>query len=154
MVLNWVQSPGATAAAVTPVRANRVGFATARDMQRHRTYDQHLRPSVQQGVTSAKKAFGATFDEYCSTTKVNGPYYWQKGATKGAARVIWVIIPIVLLAMGLVLVFSLWQRYLASPTRMTIGRPLSVVEVPFPAITICHPRTVVEFKANDFVERM
>lgn len=140
---------------MTPGRANRGGdVRLVGKNRRNRISDLHLQSSVQQGVSSVKKAVGETFYEYCGTTKVNGPYYWQKGVTRGYARVIWVIVPAGLLSMGLLLVFSLWQRYLAAPTRMTIGKPLSVTEVPFPAISICHPRTTVEYKINDFIERM
>lgn len=111
-------------------------------------------PNVYQRLSYVRIALGKTFEEYCRTTKVNGPHYWQKGVTRGRGRLIWTIIPIALMATGLLLVFSLWQRYLSSPTRMTIGSPLSVVDVPFPAVTICHPRTVVHYKAEDFVERV
>lgn len=116
---------------------------------------QHLRPSLRLRVSYLKRALGQTFEEYCSRTKVNGPYYWQKGVTRGRrGRIMWTIIPLGLMVTGLILVFSLWQRYLASPTRMTIGRPLFVTQVPFPAVSICHPRFVVEYKAAEFVERM
>lgn len=114
----------------------------------------HQPASLGERVSLVRKALRKTFTEYCSTTKVNGPFYWQRGVTRGKERVLWVLIPGALLVMASVLVYSLWTRYLQSPTRMTIGRPLSVVQVPFPAVSICHPRTVVEYKALDFVERM
>lgn len=107
-----------------------------------------------QNISGVKRALYKSFAEYCDETRVNGPHYWQIGVTKGIGRLVWTIIPIVLLLTGLILILALWERYLSSPTRMTIGRPLSVAEVPFPAISICHPRTVVEYKAAEFVDRM
>lgn len=112
------------------------------------------RPRVRQRMDYARRAVGEAFQEYCRTTKVNGLYYLRRGATEGSGRRIWIALPAVLLVLAVLLVFSLWQRYLGSPTRMTIGSPLSVAEVPFPAVTICHPQSVIEYKAKDFVERM
>lgn len=146
MTLNWGQrgaarDEGAAGTFDGTKRTNRIA-----DLRRSKA-----RP----WVSYVSTAFGKSFDEYCSSTKVNGPYYWQKGVTTGRrGRIIWIIIPAALMIMGLFLVFSLWQRYLASPTRMTIGQPLMVVEVPFPAVSICHPRTVVEYKARDFADRV
>ena len=101
-----------------------------------------------------RQACGDTFQEYCRNTRVNGPRYWLRGVTSGWPRVFWTLIPIGLLATGLLLVWSLWQRYLSSPTRMTIGQPLSVAQVPFPAVSICHPQSVIDYKAEEFVQRM
>lgn len=136
MTINWGQ-PSEAAPTKTSLRVNR--------NQHNRT--KKTRPDLQ-------GALGQTFQEYCRTTKVNGPYYLQKEVTTGWARVIWTVIPIVLFATGLVLVLSLWSRYMSSPTRMTIGKPLSITDVPFPAVSICHTQSVISYKAQEFVERM
>lgn len=150
MTLNWAHQP------VAEVSSDRGGggFIGQERRTKRVAVDLQHHPSVRQRVTLLWHALGETFEEYCETTKVNGPYYWQAGVSKGRAKIFWIIVPIGLLATGLLLVTSLWQRYLASPTRMTIGTPVSVTQVPFPAISLCHPRAVVEYKALEFIDRM
>lgn len=137
MTINWGQ----------PSEAPTTSFRANRNRHQHHRRSQENRPDL-------LGALGKTFQDFCRTTKVNGPYYLQKEVTKGWARAIWTVIPIVLFATGLVLVSSLWSRYMSSPTRMTIGKPLSITDVPFPAVTICHTQSVISYKAEEFVERM
>lgn len=59
-----------------------------------------------------------------------------------------------LFSFAAVLVVMLWKKYLESPTRMTISAPLSTLEVPFPAVTVCHPQSVLDYKAEEFVDKM
>lgn len=156
MTLNWGQATPA------PGRAKHFGDGqpttvaaaiTSRSRNGNRISNLY-RPTVRQRIDYVGRALGEAFEEYCRTTKVNGLYYLRRGATEGIGRRIWIALPVVVLLLAVLLVFSLWQRYLGSPTRMTIGSPLSVAEVPFPAVTICHPQSVIEYKAKDFVDRM
>lgn len=37
---------------------------------------------------------------------------------------------------------------------MTMDAPQPIHSIPFPAITICHPQSVIEYKAKIFIEKM
>lgn len=120
-----------------------------------------------------KKTFIKTFHEYCIHTKVNGFYFYRKGVTKGLERILWIIIPILVFLFGIFMIILLWQRYLAFPIRITIGAALSTVQVskvslvtfddyssyifrkvPFPAVTICHPQNVIDYKIAPFLNKL
>lgn len=92
-----------------------------------------------------------TFFEYADHSQVNGMYYLRRGQTHGFVRWLWSFIPVSILAFGGYLVFLLASAYLDSPTLMTIDRPRSVNAVPFPAVTLCHPQTIIDQKAHEFV---
>lgn len=100
------------------------------------------------------KSFIKTFQEYCLNTKVNGFYFYRKGVTKGFERFLWLIIPILVFLFGIFMIILLWQRYLDFPIRITIGAVLSTVQVPFPALTICHPQNVVDYKIEPFLDKL
>lgn len=91
------------------------------------------------------------FYEYAANTKVNGLYYLRRGKTSGALRVLWTAIPISILLFGSYLVYQLASQFNAVPTLMIIDRPRPVHAVPFPAVTFCHPQTVLDYKARQFV---
>ncbi|XP_055594577.1 sodium channel protein Nach-like [Uranotaenia lowii] len=87
-------------------------------------------------------------------TKVNGMYYMRRNVTSGFARLIWVTILTTLFSLGVALVFLLWRRYVDSPTRMTVASEMKILQVPFPGITLCHPQSVVDYKAEKFVDKL
>lgn len=91
------------------------------------------------------------FYDYAANTKVNGLYYLRRGITSGALRALWTVIPVSILLFGSYLVYQLASQYNAVPTLMIIDRPRPVLAVPFPAVTFCHPQTVIDYKARQFV---
>lgn len=91
------------------------------------------------------------FYDYAANTKVNGLYYLRRGKTSGALRALWTAIPISILLFGSYLVYQLASQFNAVPTLMIIDRPRPVNAVPFPAVTFCHPQTVLDYKAREFV---
>lgn len=99
-------------------------------------------------------AIKETFYEYTAITKVNGMFYLSKNMTSGFSRVLWSVLPIIILIFGLIMVTLLYEKYLDSPTSMTIARPLTILKVPFPAITICHPQNVMDYKIHNFLNHM
>ena len=94
------------------------------------------------------------FYEYTDITKINGMFYLRKFVTKGLQRLLWCFFLTSYLTLGITLVFLLWKRYLDSPTRTTIASPKTTLEVAFPAVTICHPQSVIDYKAEEFVNKM
>lgn len=110
-------------------------------------------PSQRRKVT-AWAVLRETFYDYALMTKVNGMYYMRRNVTTGFARFVWVTILSTLFSLGVLLVVLLWKKYLDSPTRMTIASDMSILQVPFPGITICHPQSVLDYKAVKFVEKM
>lgn len=86
------------------------------------------------------KVITATFYEYAAITKVNGMYYLRQFVTSGWLRNVWNCIMIGLLTFAATLIYLLYRRYLDSPTRVTIGTPMRINEIPFPGVTICHPQ--------------
>lgn len=114
-----------------------------------------IKPTSQRkNVHNVGLAISKTFYEYAEMSKVNGMYYLRKTSTQGFSRLIWSLIPLLLLTFAALLVFFLWKRYLESPTRMTIATPLPSLDVPFPGITVCHPQSILDYKAVPFVNRM
>lgn len=99
-------------------------------------------------------AINETFYEYVGITKVNGMFYLSKEMTSGFSRILWSFLPIIIFIFGLTMVVLLYYKYLDSPTRMTIASPLSILEIPFPAITICHPQNVMDYKVESFVNKL
>lgn len=95
-----------------------------------------------------------TYYEYADITKVNGMFYLRKFSSGGCQRMVWSCIMIVLLSFSATLVHLLYRRYLDSPTRVTIDSPMPINTIPFPAVTICHPQNVIEYKSKAFVKRM
>jgi len=98
--------------------------------------------------------FSDTFYEYADITKVNGMHYLRRFVTSGWLRFMWSCIMISLLSFAATLIFLLYRRYLDSPTRVTISSPMPIVELPFPAITICHPQNIMEYKSKEFVKKL
>lgn len=96
----------------------------------------------------------ATFYEYAGITKVNGMFYLRKFVTRGWLRLLWSCIMIALLSFSIALIYLLYRRYLDSPTRVTIASPKPINTIPFPAVTICHPQNVMEYKSKEFVKKM
>lgn len=104
--------------------------------------------------SNLKKSVVKTFQEYCLYTKVNGFYFHQNGVTKGLEHILWIIIPILIFLFGIFMIILLWLRYLAFPIRMTIGTPLTTVQIPYPGITICHPQSVIDYKIEPFLSKL
>lgn len=100
------------------------------------------------------KVLVATFYEFAAITKVNGMYYLRRSVTRGWLRLLWSCIMIGLLSFAATLIYLLYRRYLDSPTRVTIDPPMSINSIPFPAVTICHPQNVMEYKSREFVKRV
>lgn len=69
-------------------------------------------------------------------------------------RWFWKLIPIVVLAFGVYLAVKLLNVYKEVPTLIIIDKPIPIQSVVFPAITLCHPQTVLDYKARLFVQRM
>lgn len=46
-----------------------------------------------------------------------------------------------LFSFAITLLFLLYRRYIDSPTRVTIDKNLSIEDIPFPGITVCHPQS-------------
>ncbi|XP_052873493.1 uncharacterized protein LOC128278806 [Anopheles cruzii] len=99
-------------------------------------------------------AFKETFYDFTSVSKIHGSHYLQRHVTRGPSRVLWVGIILSFFVFGVALIVLLWQKFLDNPTRVTIASDMKLVEVPFPGVTLCHPQSVVEYKAKRFVERM
>lgn len=95
-----------------------------------------------------------TFYEYAEMSKVNGMYYLRKNVTSGFPRLLWVLIIGSLFSLGVVLVILLWRKYVDSPTRMTVASEMSILQVPYPGITICHPQSVMDYKAEKLVDKL
>uniref|UniRef100_A0A182IT54 Amiloride-sensitive sodium channel n=1 Tax=Anopheles atroparvus TaxID=41427 RepID=A0A182IT54_ANOAO len=95
-----------------------------------------------------------TFYDFASVSKVHGMYYLQRQATAGLVRLIWIIIIVAFFGFGVALIFLLWQKFVDSPTRMTIASEMKIMQVPFPGVTLCHPQSVVDYKAAQFVEKI
>ncbi|EAT45221.1 AAEL003470-PA [Aedes aegypti] len=87
-------------------------------------------------------------------SKVNGMYYLRKNVTSGFPRLLWVLIIGSLFSLGVVLVILLWRKYVDSPTRMTVASEMSILQVPYPGITICHPQSVMDYKAEKLVDKL
>lgn len=103
-----------------------------------------VNPKLLKKQSALKKIFDVlaeTFYEFASITKVNGMYYLRRGVTSGWLRVLWSCIMIGLFSFAITLLFLLYRRYIDSPTRVTIDKNLSVEDIPFPGITICHPQS-------------
>lgn len=116
-----------------------------------------INPKKHKPVPTSRKiltVFIDTFYEWASITKVNGSYYLRRFVTRGWLRALWSCIMIALLMFGATLIFLLYRRYVDSPTRVTISAPLSINDIPFPGITICHPQNVMEYKSKEFVKKM
>lgn len=94
-----------------------------------------------------------TFYEFADITKVNGMYYLRRFITHGFQRFLWSCIIISLFIFAATLVVLLYQRFLDSPTRVTIASPMQIHEIPFPGITICHPQNIMEYKSKEFVKK-
>ncbi|CAO1376532.1 unnamed protein product [Diamesa tonsa] len=110
--------------------------------------------STEKTSTRIFKVLSDTFYEYFDITKVNGMYYLRKLVTAGWIRVFWSVIPIGLMILAGTLIYLLYERYLSSPTRVTIGSPMPTTSVPFPGVTICHPQNVMEYKTKEFINKM
>ncbi|XP_055527647.1 sodium channel protein Nach [Wyeomyia smithii] len=95
-----------------------------------------------------------TFYDYAKMTKVNGMYYLQRNITSGIPRLLWIALLATSLCLGIVLVFLLWKKYVDSPTRMTVAQEMGILQVPFPAVTICHPQSVMDYRAEKFVRKL
>lgn len=67
---------------------------------------------------------------------------------------LWVLIIILITIFGGVLTLLVIQSFFNIPTLMTKDVPVPTLQVPFPAVTICHANTVIDYKARDFVNRM
>ncbi|XP_035787391.1 sodium channel protein Nach-like [Anopheles albimanus] len=93
-----------------------------------------------------------TFYEFASISKIHGMYYLQKQVTSGLMRLLWIVIIAAFFAFGVALIFLLWEKFIDSPTRMTIASEMKIMQVPFPGVTICHPQSVMDYKAQRFVE--
>ena len=94
------------------------------------------------------------FYEFAEITKVNGMYYLRREVTTGWLRLLWSCIMISLLSFAATLIYLLYRRYLDSPTRVTIAPTLSINEIPFPAVTICHPQNIMEYKSREFLKKV
>uniref|UniRef100_A0A1S4H4X8 Uncharacterized protein n=4 Tax=gambiae species complex TaxID=44542 RepID=A0A1S4H4X8_ANOGA len=95
-----------------------------------------------------------TFYDFASMSKIHGMYYLQRQVTTGFVRLLWIAIIVAFFVFGIVLIYLLWQKFVDSPTRMTIASEMKIVQVPFPGITLCHPQSVVDYKAERFVEKI
>lgn len=69
-------------------------------------------------------------------------------------RLLWILIPIMVLAFGAYLAVCLFNSYEQVPTLITVDKPVPIQAVVFPAITFCHPQTVIDYKARLFVQKM
>lgn len=113
-----------------------------------------LQPKKTRNFHIGWKTIKQTFYDYADTSKVNGMVYLRRNKTKGIERWIWIIFIISTLIFGAFLVSKLWRKFFEVPTLMTIDAPQLVSEIYFPAVTICHPQTVIEYKSKIFVEKM
>lgn len=66
----------------------------------------------------------------------------------------WKLIPIVVLAFGAYLVVKLLNNYQEVPTLIIVDKPVATQSVVYPALTFCHPQTVLDYKARQFVQKM
>lgn len=115
-----------------------------------------LNPKKHQTASLKSKiihVFVGTFYEYAAITKVNGMYYLRQFVTRGWLRFLWSCIMVGLLSFAATLIFLLYGRYLTSPTRVTIAPAMPISTIPFPAVTICHPQNVMEYKSKEFLKK-
>jgi hypothetical protein len=104
-------------------------------------------------IVKIAKVLIDTFYEFANITKVNGMYYLRRFVTQGFQRFLWSCIMLTLFSFAATLVILLYQRFLDSPTRVTIAAPMQIHEIPFPGITICHPQNIMEYKSREFVKK-
>ena len=105
------------------------------------------RSAIWQGIKN-------TWFEYAEMTKVNGMYYLRRNVTSGLPRIIWTIIITTLFSLAGVLLFFFWRKYVTFPTRVNVASPMTTLQVPFPAITICHPQSVMDYKIEKFMNNV
>lgn len=68
-------------------------------------------------------------------------------------RVIWATWMILLMFFGAYIAILLWNNFVYSPTRVTSDF-VKVGAVPFPAVTVCHPQSVMDYKVEEFLKEM
>lgn len=73
---------------------------------------------------------------------------------KKSLSCLWIIIPVLAIIFGAYLVVNLLRNYQEVPTLIIIDKPIAVQSVVYPALTFCHPQTVLDFKARQFVKNM
>lgn len=101
-----------------------------------------------------KRVFSKTLYDYVDNSQINGFHYLKRGVTTGLGRIFWIILLNVMLVFGFILSFLTWNRFQTDPTQVTIGVPKKPHEVPFPAITVCHPQTVMDYKVERFLPKL
>lgn len=66
----------------------------------------------------------------------------------------WSTVIIIAFFIGAVILTHLISQFLQVPFQITVGYPAPLLSIPFPAITLCHPQTVIKFKAQKFIDTM
>lgn len=95
-----------------------------------------------------------TFYDYVTNSKINGMYYLRREVSHGYIRIFWSLLLFGMLCFGGLLAFLAWIKFVSFPTQMTIAEQLEVKDIPFPAITICHPQSVIDYQVTDFMKKM
>lgn len=54
---------------------------------------------------------------------------------------------------GAYIAILLWESFVYSPTRVT-SDSVDVCAVPFPAVTICHPQSIMDYQVERFLKEM
>lgn len=95
-----------------------------------------------------------TFYDFADMSKINGMYYLQRGVTQGYVRIGWTLLMLAMLFFGGVLSVLAWIKFVSFPTQLTIAESMRVGDIPFPAVTICHPQSVIDYQVKKFMNQM
>uniref|UniRef100_A0A336M005 CSON006246 protein n=1 Tax=Culicoides sonorensis TaxID=179676 RepID=A0A336M005_CULSO len=99
------------------------------------------------------KVLTEVFYDFAENTKINGMHYLKRGVTTGILRILWAIWMITMLCFGAYIAILLWDSFVYSPTRVT-SDSVFVKEVPFPAVTICHPQSIMDYQVERFLKEI
>lgn len=69
-------------------------------------------------------------------------------------RIFWWTIIILAFSFGGVILHRLITQFFEVPFQITNPSPALLLSIPFPSVSLCHPQTVIKFKASQFVDRM
>lgn len=69
-------------------------------------------------------------------------------------RIFWSIIIVISFLFGSYILAELLVRFFRAPIQITRADPELLMNIPYPAITLCHPQSVITSKAKPFVDSM
>lgn len=112
-----------------------------------------------------------SFYSFVDLSKINGLYYlrrnpkknirWKIGNLKSInslinsknCRYIWTLISMLILAFAGILIHLMAKNFFQNPTLISHATPMSLMTIPFPAITICPSDAMSPIKLDTFLEK-